>query len=216
LFRLCFLRIRALRRAVFGRMRTCAYAKQGAEKMHATRRGFIGAAAKLSALAVALLAGRDALAQGEGSPQDLSILNVALGLEWEGINAYTLGAQSGLLQKPVLDIAVRFQNDHKEHAETLAGAIRKMGGKPVQPKALGEYAKALKADTLKSQSDVLDLAARLELGATNAYIGVIPSFRDRGLAQVAARLAADEVMHWTILNNALGRPLPAGGMPFGA
>ena len=184
--------------------------------MHATRRGFIGAAAKLSALAVALLAGRDALAQGEGSPQDLSILNVALGLEWEGINAYTLGAQSGLLQKPVLEIAVRFQNDHKEHAETLAGAIRKMGGKPVQPKALGEYAKALKADTLKSQSDVLDLAARLELGATNAYIGVIPSFRDRGLAQVAARLAADEVMHWTILNNALGRPLPAGGMPFGA
>ena len=33
---------------------------------------------------------------------------------------------------------------------------------------------------------------------------------------VRARLAADEVMHWTILNNALGRPLPAGGMPFGA
>jgi rubrerythrin len=181
-----------------------------------TRRGFMGSAAKLSAVAVALLAGREVLAQGEGSPQDLNILNVALGLEWEGINAYTLGAQSGLLQKPVLDVAVRFQNDHKEHADTLAGAIRKMGGKPVQPKALGEYAKSLKADTLKSQNDVLELAARLELGATNAYLGVIPSFKDRGLAQVAARLATDEVMHWTILNNALGRPLPAGGMPFGA
>jgi hypothetical protein len=184
--------------------------------MISTRRGFIGGTAKLSAVAIALLAGRDVLAQGEGSPQDLNILNVALGLEWEGINAYTLGAQSGLLQKPVLDIAVRFQNDHNEHAETLAGAIRKMGGKPVQAKPLAEYAKALKADTLKTQNDVLDLAARLELGATNAYIGVIPSFRDRNLAQVAARLAADEVMHWTILNNALGRPLPAGGMPFGA
>jgi rubrerythrin len=184
--------------------------------MITTRRGFMGSAAKLSAVAVALLAGREVLAQGEGSPQDLNILNVALGLEWEGINAYTLGAQSGLLQKPVLDVAVRFQNDHKEHADTLAGAIRKMGGKPVQPKALGEYAKSLKADTLKSQNDVLDLAARLELGATNAYLGVIPSFKDRGLAQVAARLATDEVMHWTILNNALGRPLPAGGMPFGA
>jgi bacterioferritin (cytochrome b1) len=181
-----------------------------------TRRGFIGGAAKLSAVAVALLAGRDVLAQGEGSPQDLNILNVALGLEWEGINAYTLGAQSGLLQKPVLDVAVRFQSDHKEHADTLAGAIRKMGGKPVQPKSLAEYAKALRADTLKSQNDVLDLAARLELGATNAYLGVIPSFQNRALAQVAARLAADEVMHWTILNNALGRSLPAGGMPFGA
>ena len=184
--------------------------------MNGTRRVFFSSAAKLSAVAVALLAGKEAFAQGEPNPGDVNILNVALGLEWEGINAYTLGAQSGLLQKPVLDIAVRFQSDHKEHADTLAGAIRKMGGKPVEPKALADYAKALKADTLKTQADVLTLAARLELGATNAYLGVIPSFKTPALAQVAARLAADEVMHWTILNNALGRPLPAGGMPFGA
>lgn len=184
--------------------------------IHPSRRSFLAGTAKLSAAAVAVLAGSEALAQGSGTMQDVSILNVALGLEWEGINAYTLGAQSGLLQKPVLDTAVRFQSDHKEHAETLAGAIRKLGGKPVEAKSLNEYAKALKADTLKTQADVLDLAARLELGATNAYIGVIPSFSDRGLAQVAARLAADEVMHWTILNSALGRQLPAGGMPFGA
>ena len=183
------------------------------------RRAFLGTAA-LSGVAVALLAGREALAAshagGQMASQDVSILNVALGLEWEGINAYTLGAQSGLLQKPVLDVAVRFQSDHKEHAETLAGAIRTLGGKPVEPKALSDYAKALKADTLKSQNDVLELAARLELGATNAYLGVIPSFKDSGLAKVAARLASDEVMHWTILNNALGKALPSGGMPFGA
>lgn len=181
-----------------------------------SRRGFLGGAAKLSAVAVAMLAGNPAFAQGEPNPGDINILNVALGLEWEGINAYTLGAQSGLLQKPLLDVAVRFQADHKEHADTLAGAIRKMGGKPVEPKKLGDYARALKADTLKSQADVLSLAARLELGATNAYLGVIPAFKNPALAQVAARLAADEVMHWTLLNSALGRPLPAGGMPFGA
>jgi rubrerythrin len=181
------------------------------------RRGFLNGTAKLSAVAIALLAGKDVLAQGsEPNMGDVNILNVALGLEWEGINAYTLGAKSGLLEKPVLDVAVRFQQDHKEHADTLAGAIRKMGGKPVEPKSLADYAKALKADTLKSQADVLALAARLELGATNAYLGVIPSFKSPQLAQVAARLAADEVMHWTILNSALGRPLPAGGMPFGA
>ena len=87
---------------------------------------------------------------------------------------------------------------------------------PVEEKALADYAKALKADTLKNQADVLELAARLELGATNAYLGVIPSLKDPQLAKVAARLAADETMHWTILNNALGKPLPAGGLPFGA
>ena len=190
-----------------------------AELILPSRRSFVGGAA-LSAAAIALLAGRDALAAshagGQMASQDVNLLNVALGLEHEGISAYTLGAQSGLLQKPVLDVAVRFQADHKEHADTLIGAIRKLGGKPAEAKPLAEYAKALKADTLKSQNDVLELAARLELGATNAYLGVIPSFKDSGLAKVAARLAADETMHWTILNNALGRPLPAGGMPFGA
>jgi rubrerythrin len=181
-----------------------------------SRRSFLGNAAKLSAAAVAVLAGTESLAQGSGSMQDVSILNVALGLEWEGINAYTLGAQSGLLQKPVLDTAVRFQADHKEHADALVATIRKLGGKPVEAKSLGEYARALKADTLKSQADVLELAARLELGATNAYLGVIPAFKDANLAKVAGRLAADEVMHWTILNSALGKPLPAGGLSFGA
>jgi rubrerythrin len=175
----------------------------------------------LSAAAVALLAGKDALAASHAgaamaSSKDADILNVALGLEWEGINAYQLGAQSGLLQKPILDVAVRFQADHKEHADTLIGAIRKLGGKPVEAKPLSEYAKALKADTLKSQNDVLALAARLEMGATNAYLGVIPAFQDKGLAQVAGRLASDEAMHFALLNNALGRPLPKGGMPFGA
>jgi hypothetical protein len=38
----------------------------------------------------------------------------------------------------------------------------------------------------------------------------------KDLAKVAARLAADETMHFTILTNALGRPLPAGALSFGA
>jgi rubrerythrin len=183
-----------------------------------SRRSFLGnSGLVLSGAAIALLSGRDVLAKGkEGSAQDVSILNVALGLEHEGINAYTLGAKSGLLQKPVLDVAVRFQADHKEHRDTLAAAIRKLGGKPVEEKSLDDYAKALKADTLKNQADVLALAARLELGATNAYLGVIPSFSDGQLAKVAGRLAADEALHYALLNNALGKPLLAGGMPFGA
>lgn len=182
------------------------------------RRAFFARAGQvtLSAAAVALLAGNQALAQGASATmQDVAILNVALALEHEGINAYQLGAMSGLLQKQVLDIAVRFQDDHKKHRDVLIATIQKMGGTPVAERKLDEYARSLKADTLKSQADVLDLAARLELGATNAYLGVVPAFKDAALAKVAARLAADETMHWTILNSALGRPL-AGAFAFGA
>ena len=182
------------------------------------RRSFLGGTGvlALSGCAIALLGGKEALAQSSGTNQDVSILNVALGLEHEAINAYQLGAMSGLLQKPVLDTAVRFQADHKAHRDALIATIQKMGGKPVEEMKIEDYAKALKADTLKSQGDVLDLAARLELGATNAYLGVIPAFKDPALAKVAGRLAADETMHWTILNSALARALPTGALSFGA
>lgn len=182
------------------------------------RRQFLGRGATLSAAAVALLAGRDALAAGMkgDAAKDVGILNVALGLEHEAINAYQLGAGSGLLQKPVLDVAVQFQGHHKVHRDALMATIQKLGGTPVAEKKLDEYAKALNAAALKNQADVLDLAARLELGATNAYLSVIPALNDRELAKVAARLAADETLHFTVLNNALGRPLPAGALSFGA
>ena len=171
----------------------------------------------LSAAAIGVLAGAPRLARAEGDPaKDTTILNVALGLEYEAIAAYQLGAQSGLLQKPVLETAVLFQSHHKGHRDALAATIQKMGGTPVAEKSLDDYAKALNAGMLKNQADVLALATRLELGATNAYLGVIPSFRDPALAKIAGRLAADETMHWTVLASSLGRPLPAAPLYFGA
>ena len=192
--------------------------KNRLEQQHARRSFLRGTtAAMLSTGAVLLLAGQEAGAAGskEDMASDIGILNVALGLEHQGINAYTLGAKSGLLQKPVLDIALKFQDDHKVHRDLLIGAIAKLGGKAVEEKSLDVYAHALNAGQLKNQNDVLKLALSLELGATNAYLGVIPAFKDHAFAKVAARLAADEVAHWAVLNNALGMPLPAA-MTFGA
>lgn len=196
------------------------------------RRSFLNrsSTAMLSGAAIALLGGavraENVVRDGTGkalrgsadaaAAGDVNILNVALGLEHEAINAYQLGAGSGLLQKPVLEVAVQFQSHHKAHRDALIATIEKMGGRPVQEKAIGEYAAALKADTLRSQGDVLSLALRLEQGASNAYLGVIPAFRNSALGQVAARLAADEVMHYTALAGALGRALPSGALSFGA
>ncbi|WP_395713868.1 ferritin-like domain-containing protein [Reyranella sp.] len=184
------------------------------------RRGLLRASGVtlLSASAVALLAGEEkvALANTGGAASDVGILNVALALEHEAISAYQLGAQSGLLQKPVLEVAVLFQSHHKEHRDALVATIRKMGGTPVMAKSDAEVAKALNAASLKTQADVLKLAQRLERGAANAYVGVIPSFNDRTLAQISARLGEDEVMHWTALTGALQQPLPAKALSFGA
>jgi hypothetical protein len=183
------------------------------------RRLFLGNASKLalSAGAIALLGGKDLLAAASPADMksDVGILNVAVGLEYEGIAAYTIALKSGLLSAAHLKAATKFQDDHKAHLTALTATIRKMGGNPVTEKSLDEYAKALKVDQLKNEEDVLSLAARLELGATNAYLGVIPAFKDSALAKIAGRLAAEEATHFALLNFDLGRPF-APTMSFGA
>jgi rubrerythrin len=176
------------------------------------RRAFIGRSGLLlSGAAVALLAGRDALAAkgAKTTDADVRILNSALGAELEAIAAYQVGAESGLLQKPVLDLAVTFQGHHKEHADVLAKTIGKLGGKAVVAKPKYTFP----VETLKTQADVLRFAASLEKGAVSAYLGAVPAFGDRELAKAAASILGDEAMHWAILRNALGEaPVPSAFM----
>jgi rubrerythrin len=175
------------------------------------RRSFLGKSGLLlSGAAVALLAGQEALAKGgKSAASDVRILNSALGAELEAIAAYQVGADSGLLQKPVLDLALTFQGQHKEHAEILSKTIAKLGGKPVSAK--DKY--SFPTDTLKTQADVLRFAATLEKGAVSAYLGAVPVFGNRDLAKAAASILGDEAMHWAILRNALGEaPVPSAFM----
>ncbi len=182
----------------------------------------VAGAGVLSAAAVGLLGNNAAMAAMKGKKMgahsgDIDILNVALGLEHEAINAYQIGAESGLLDKGTLGVAVAFQSDHKFHRDALIATIGKLGGKAVAEKSRDDYMTGLNAASIKSATDIVRLAQKLELGAVNAYLGVIPSFTDKALAQVSAKLGADEVLHYTALTQALGEQLPVGvnGFPFG-
>jgi Ferritin-like domain len=179
----------------------------------ASRRSLIKGAgtATLSAVAISLLAGCESMAadkQTAANPSDdVAILNSALGLEYQAIAAYQVGAESGLLQKPVLALAVQFQGDHKQHAALLSSTVTKLGGTPVAAKTPAEY--HFPVETLKTQADVLRFAAGLEKGAASAYLGAVPLFANRDLAKAAGSILGDETMHWAILRNALGEnPVP--------
>lgn len=178
-----------------------------------TRRKLLvrGGQTVLSAAAVAILAGCENMASTKSAAAasmsgDVDVLNTALGLEWEGIAAYQVGAESGLLQQPVLKVAVTFQDQHKKHADLLAATVKKLGGTPVAPKAKYEFPTA----KLKTQKDVLEFAASLEQGAASAYYGAIPVFANKDLASAAASIMADEAMHWAVLRGVLGLdPIPS-------
>lgn len=185
----------------------------GLARREALKAGGMGV---LSVAAIGILAGEPTMAKAAASSADADILNVALGLEHEAIAAYQIGAESGLLQKPVLDAAVLFQSHHKAHRDALIAAIGKLGGTPVAAKSTSDYVASLDIASVKSQTDVLRLARKLERGAANAYIGVIPSFKNVAYAQISARLAADETMHWTVLTQVLGDALPTQALSFWA
>jgi rubrerythrin len=169
------------------------------------RRAFMGKAGALtlSATAIALLSGREALAQGTmATKHDIEILNTALGLEYQAIAAYQAGAESGLLSKPVLGVALKFQGDHKEHAYLLESTVKKLGGTPVTAMQSADY--KFPTDQLKSEKDVLKFAAGLEKGAASAYLNAVPTFANSALAKAAASILGVESMHWALLRNALG------------
>jgi rubrerythrin len=179
----------------------------------AARRLFLGRSGGLvlSGAAVALLAGKDALAAkaGGSSAGDVQILNTAIGAELEAIAAYQLGAESGLLSKPVLELALTFQGHHKEHVALLSGTVEKLGGQSVIAKARYNFP----VDQLKTQLDVLKFAAQLEQGAVSAYLGAVPLFGNRDLAKAAASILGDEAMHWAVLRQAMGEaPVPSAFM----
>lgn len=178
------------------------------------RLALAGSSLVLSAAAVALLGGRDALAAGTkisaaSLESDLRILNTALGAEYEAVAAYQVGAESGLLVKDVLSVAVAFQGHHKEHAAAIAATVHKLGGQAVAAKTRYSFP----VDKLKTQADVLRFAAGLEKGAISAYLGAVPLFADKALAQVAASILGDEAMHWAVLRQVLGEnPVPSAFM----
>ena len=156
----------------------------------------------LSGAAVALLAGNNALAAkaDDAKTGDITILNTALGAEFEAIAAYQVGAESKLLETAVLNLAVSFQGHHKEHAAMLAKTIVSLGGKAVNAKEKYNFP----VEKLKTQADVLRFAANLERGAVSAYLGAVPLFGNRDLAKAAASILGDEAMHWAILRQAVG------------
>jgi rubrerythrin len=170
-----------------------------------SRRSALSTAGVLSATAVALLGGRDALAasakSGDGDTSgDVRILNTALGAELEAVAAYQVGAESGLLSSGAKNVALQFQGHHKEHADAIAKTVRKLGGEPVSAKSKYSFP----VDKLKTEADVLRFAAGLEKGAVSAYLGAVPLFQDRQLAQVGASILGDEAMHWAVLRQVLG------------
>jgi hypothetical protein len=135
---------------------------------------------------------------------DLKILQTSLVYEHQGIAAYRLAGASGLLVPDTLSVALVFKGHHAQHRDALAELIRRAGATPAEPLPDAEYIRQLELAKLKSQSDVIALATRLERAAAAGYADQVAALHDRHLARLFAEICADETVHWTVLNSAAG------------
>ena len=139
-------------------------------------------------------------------PGDLDTLNAAIELERAGIKAYDDAASTKLLSPKVLPVALLFKRDHQTHLAALIAAVESGGGTVTDKTAHIDYPK------LATEGDVLAFAQVVEEKAASTYLSVIPEFKDRELAQVAASIMGIETIHVGILAQVLNvfPPYPGG------
>lgn len=142
---------------------------------------------------------------GGGGGDDVATLNVALGLEYQAIYAYTVAAGLGLLSDATKGVATLFMHQHEEHASIEADTVKKLGGTPVAKQDKYDL-----GDTsgIKTEKDVLAFALGLEQQAAVTYLKVAGTFMHKELIPVVAGIGANEAQHAALLRFAMGEANP--------
>jgi rubrerythrin len=168
--------------------------------IQSSRRSFLGAGTALGLVGSSLLTSF-ARAASVAEPDDIASLNAAIELELAGIKAYEDAAATGLLSPSVAKITGGFRRDHHAHYEALSAAVFAAGFTPSTRVAKLAY------PALTSQKDVLAFAKTVEDTAASMYLAVIPGFKDRDLAGIAASILGVETTHVGVLASALDLPV---------
>ncbi|MEY4583153.1 MAG: hypothetical protein RL701_7856 [Pseudomonadota bacterium] len=138
--------------------------------------------------------------------EDNKTLNALLAAEYDAIATYTAGA--GLIAKDtatpeatrklVTDVAVHFQDQHKQHAAALKKLIEDNGGTAVAqsdtPKIPDKFPKSDITTT-----HVIQLAADKEKQAAYTYAQVMNAISTQAAAKLVASIGAVETQHFVVL-----------------
>ena len=134
----------------------------------------------------------------ESDTADVELLNTALDLELESIEAYKAGA-AGLRGRD-LQTVQGFLEQEQEHADTLAAAIVDLGG--VANKGKRRYA----FPQLRSEREVLRFAVGFEHNLIAAYIDLLPKISPGRTRSTISAILTCEAEHVAVLSGALGEP----------
>ena len=144
----------------------------------------------------------------ESDQADVEILNGALDLELQSVEAYKLAA--GRMRGSVLEIGKRFLAQEQEHADGLATVIEDAGGKPNRAKASYDFPQ------MRTQEDAVRFVLALENDAIASYIDALPKFSQGELRAMAASILTNEAEHVAVLLDAIGMDPLSGPLVTGS
>jgi rubrerythrin len=162
-------------------------------------RGALAAGALYGSWSVSPLVRRAFAAQG--SMNDVDILNFALTLEYLEATFYSEAAkQVPGLSGELAGYVKAFGAEEQDHVDALSGAIKDLGGKPVEAPGV-DFGKAF-----SNTDSLLDLAISFEDTGVSAYNGAGPMIESKDLLAVAGSIVQVEARHAAAVRHAAGEP----------
>jgi hypothetical protein len=172
----------------------------GREAGLGTRREALRLIAGAGAAGAALLLLPPGTLCAQSKEGDLAIVSAALALEHEAVAAYQFGIDSKKLSEGQLKYAVAFQGDESYHRDGLVGAIKTLGGEPVEPRKDYGFGQA------RSATDFIVVVHMLEQDFIRVYANHAANLQNKDVLNFAAHILADEVRHLTVWAHELGIP----------
>jgi rubrerythrin len=163
-------------------------------------RGALAAGALYGSWSVSPLVRRAFAAQG--SMNDVDILNFALTLEYLEAAFYSEAAkQVPGLSGELAGYVKAFGAEEQDHVDALSGAIKDLGGKPVEAPGVDF------GDAFSSTDSFLELAITFEDTGVSAYNGAAPMIDSKDLLAVAGSIVQVEARHAAAVRHAAGEPV---------
>jgi hypothetical protein len=138
---------------------------------------------------------------------DAGIVGYALYLELLEVAFYDQAVKSGKLTGRALELAKRFGEEERAHADTLSGTLKSLGGKP-PPGAKFAF-------PTSDPQELLLTAAQVESLGAGAYLGQVGRIQSKQVLAAALSIHTVEARHAAALAQLLGRPITPDGS-FGA
>ena len=130
---------------------------------------------------------------------------VTAGAEFEamGIKTYEVAAQSGLLtDQVIIDTAIAFMNDHKDHLDELNKLLKAFGFDEVDPTNANPDPGV---GSVNNQTDVLNLALGVEFQAATFYFsGIVNQIQSVEARRVFTNILPVETAHLVTYKSVMG------------